>query len=297
MTQPDALPSWPQGRPLCGIALPNDRGFLQHCARLVDGDAELFEVTPEVLWQRGGAPGAGHAAMVDLVRRLGRPVVGHGVMFGLGNAAPPARRADWLAALRRDQREFAFCWLSEHLGFADADGQHATLPLPLLPGEGSIAAAAEGLRALQSVSPLCAFENNADLFCLGDPLAQPQFFADVCERADAWLLLDLHNAFTFCLNLGVDLDAWLDRLPWSRVLELHLSGGSTSDPDWLPGGRTMRLDSHDGAVPEPVWRAYAAALRRAPNLRAVVLEWLPDGMTAADGAQFAADFARAREAL
>jgi uncharacterized protein (UPF0276 family) len=128
-------------------------------------------------------------------------------------------------------------------------------------------------------------------------MQQPDLFADVCARADAFLLLDLHNAFTFCRNHAVDLDGWLDRVPWERVLELHLSGGSDSDPDWLPSRAVLRLDSHDGAVPEPVWRALDRALPRAPNLRAVVLEWLPDGFGPAAGALLAADFDRARAAL
>jgi uncharacterized protein (UPF0276 family) len=146
---------------------------------------------------------------------------------------------------------------------------------------------------LQQVHPLAAFENNADLFCLGDPLAQPTFFARICAAADAYLLLDLHNAYAFCRNLGVDFDAWLDRLPWERVLEIHLSGGSESDPGYLPSRRSLRLDSHDAAVPDEVWRAFASALPRASGLRAVVLEWFPQAMDASRGAAFAADFRRA----
>ncbi len=291
------LPDWPQRRPLCGLSLPNDRAFLQLCQPLVEEHAELFEVTPEVLWQAGAVPGAGHASMLQLLRRLGRPVVGHGVLFGLGNATPPPRRQQWLAGLRRDVTAMQCHWFSDHLGFADADGAHATLPLPLPPTDEAVEVVAANLRELAAVHAVRAFENNADLFALGAPLRQPEFFAAICDRADAWLLLDLHNAFTFCRNLDVPLAAWLDRLPWDRVLEIHLSGGSESDPEWLPSRRTMRLDSHDGAVPEPVWAAYRSALTRAPNLRAVVLEWLPDGMTAAQAAQLAADFARAKESL
>lgn len=287
----------PQRRPLCGLSLPNDRAFLQRCRPLIEEQAELFEVTPEVLWRAGAQPGAGHGSMQQLLARLGRPVVGHGVLFGLGNAEPPARRPAWLQGLQRDVAAFGCQWFSEHLGFADAGGGHATLPLPLPPTADAVAAVTANLRVLQAVHPVVAFENNADLFCLGDPLAQPQFFAAICERADAWLLLDLHNAFAQCRNLGVDLDSWLDRLPWDRVLEIHLSGGSESDPDWLPSRRTLRLDSHDGAVPAPVWRAFERALPRAANLRAVVLEWLPDGMTDAHAGLLAADFARAQEAL
>jgi hypothetical protein len=292
-----AVPDFGRGRPLVGISLQPDRAFLQHNRALIDERAELFELTPETLWRAGALPGAGYDALLALSRRSERPVVGHGVLFGLGNAAEPARRTDWLAGLRRDAAAFGFAWFSEHLGWADHGGVHCTLPLPLPPTAEAAAVVAKSLAELQSVCPVVAFENNADLFCLGDSLRQADLFADVCARAGAFLLLDLHNAWTFCRNLAVDFEAFLDRVPWERVLEIHLSGGSDSDPDWLPSRRVLRLDSHDGAVPEPVWRAFARALRRAPNLRAVVLEWLPDGFGPAAAAQFAADFERAREAV
>ena len=56
------------------------------------------------------------------------------------------------------------------------------------------------------------------------------------------------------------------------MIEIHLSGGSDSEPGWLPDGRTLRLDTHDGPVPEPVWRAYEQVRPRCPNLRGVVVE-------------------------
>ncbi|HEX5051705.1 MAG TPA: DUF692 family protein [Planctomycetota bacterium] len=281
-------------RPLVGIALQPGERFWRHNRALAEERAELFEVTPETLWRAGCEPGPGHAELLAFVRRCGRPVVGHGVLASIGAAERPARRDAWLAALQRERAAFGFEWFSEHLGFADAGGLHVAWPLPLPPGDEAVAIVARSLRELQQVHPIVAFENNADLFCLGDPLAQPAFFAAICAAAGAHLLLDLHNAYAFCRNLGVELDAWLARVPWDRVLEIHLSGGSESDPDFLPSRRSLRLDSHDGAVPEPVWVAFERALATAGNLRAVVLEWLPDAMDEAAAARFAVDVARAR---
>lgn len=284
-------------RPRLGIALQADRGFLRHNRALIEERAELFEVTPEAMWREGCAPGPGYEACLQIRERSGRPFVGHGVLFSIGAAEPPARRGAWLAALRRDAAAFGFEWYSEHLGFADAGGMHTALPLPLPPTAEAAAVVAAALGELRAVAPLVAFENNADYVAFGDPLQQPAFCAQICAQADAWLLLDLHNAYTHCLAVGADLVAWLDRVPWERVLEIHLSGGSSSEPDWLPGGRVFRLDSHDGEVPAPVWAAFERALPRAPHLRAVVLEWVPDDMTARDAARFAADFDRARSML
>jgi uncharacterized protein (UPF0276 family) len=280
--------------PLVGIALQPEPVFFEHNRRLLEERAQLFEVTPETLWTNGCEPGPGHQRLLRFTAAAGRPVVGHGVLCSIGAAAPPARRARWLQALCRDAQAFGFGWLSEHLGFADVDGLHVAWPLPLPCTDEAADVVAASLRELRGACGEVLFENNADLFCLGDPLDQAELFARICERADAGLLLDLHNAFAFCRNVGVDLHAFLERLPWPRVRELHLSGGSDSDPELLPSRRSLRLDSHDGAVPDEVWRALQFALPRASGLRAVVCEWFPDAMDAAAGAQFAADFERAR---
>lgn len=284
-------------RPLVGVSLQPDEVFWRHNRRLIEDEAAIFEVTPETLWRPGCLPGPGHERLLAFARGSGRPFVGHGTLLSLGAAERPARRDQWLAALRRDRDAFGFQWCSEHLGFADAGGLHVAWPLPLPPGTESVATVAASLRELQQVHEIVAFENNADLFCFGDPLAQPRFFADICAAADAHLLLDLHNAYAFCKNLEVPFDAWLDHVPWDRVLEIHLSGGSESAPDWLPDRRSLRLDSHDGAVPEPVWAAFERSLPRARNLRAVILEWFPEAMDEAAGRQFAADFEHARRIL
>jgi uncharacterized protein (UPF0276 family) len=74
------------------------------------------------------------------------------------------------------------------------------------------------------------------------------------------------------VNQRFDLDEYLAGLDLSRVIEIHLSGGSESEPAWLPAGRTLRLDTHDGPVPEPVWRAFEKVRPSCPNLRGVVVE-------------------------
>jgi len=284
-------------RPRVGIALPGDAAFLARNRRLIEADAEVFEVSPDTLWRADGARDAMHAALLALVHRAERPLLGHGVLFGLGNAVPPPRREAWLRGLSRDQAAFGFAWLSEHLGFTDAGDRHTALALPLPCSEDGLVAAAAGLQALQRINPQVAFENGGNLFTLDDPLAEGPFFAELCRRTGAWLLLDLHNAYVTCLAARCDFARWLDALPWEHVIEVHLSGGSESEPAWLPSGRVLRLDSHDDAVPEPVWGAFAQAIRRAPHLRAVVLEWLPDAIDDGAAAALARDFARARSML
>lgn len=280
-----------------GVSLQADLDFLRVNRALIEDDAELYEINPETLWSEDAEPSPLHDVFAELLERSGRPAVGHGILYSLGAAAPPPRRQRWLEALQRDQDTFGFRWFSEHLGFADAGDHHTALPLPLPPGPDSVDAVARNLAPLRELFGRVAFENNVGYFALGDPLAEPGLFRDVCERTGCSMVLDLHNAYTTCLNAKLDLDAWLTRVDLSSVLEIHLSGGSDSDPNWLPSGRTFRLDSHDGPVPEPVWSAFERVLPECTALEAVVLEWMPDEMDEVAASAWGSDFERARRIL
>jgi uncharacterized protein (UPF0276 family) len=254
-------------------------------------------VTPETLWTTGCAPGPRWDDFLDLVRRSGLPVVGHGVGLSLGSPGTDERTEAWLAAIRRDHAAFGFAWYSEHLGFAGHGGRWAALPLPLPPTDEAVRAVAARIARLQEIVPTVAFENNVGYFALGDPAREPEFLDAICRAADCSMLLDLHNVHVQCANLGVSADAYLAALDLARVVEIHVSGGSVSDPRWLPSGRTMRLDSHDGPVPEEVWTSLAWALPRCPSLRGVVLERIDGSLRAEDVPAHEADVRRLRESL
>jgi uncharacterized protein (UPF0276 family) len=128
------------------------------------------------------------------------------------------------------------------------------------------------LRALQAVVPDVGVENTVLYFTLGSPLDEPAFLRRVLRAPRTHLLLDLHNVFTMAQNFGFEPRAYLDQLDLAKVIEIHLSGGSPSDPAWLPTGRVLRLDAHDTAVPEPVWALFEQVAPRCPNLRGVTLE-------------------------
>ena len=210
--------------------------------------------------------------------------------------SPESPRTDaWLERLRDDQATFRFEWLTEHLGWTQIDGLEASLPLPLPFSDEAVAVVASRMRLLGSVVPSVGFENNADYFSLGDPAAWPDFINRLCAASSCGLLLDLHNLHTQCLNLGQDAPETLDRLDLDRVLEIHVSGGSESDPDWLASARVLRLDSHDGPVPEPVWRLLERALPRCRNLRGIVVERLNGTFARSDVPALQAEVRRAKE--
>jgi uncharacterized protein (UPF0276 family) len=85
------------------------------------------------------------------------------------------------------------------------------------------------------------------------------------EKAQTHLLLDLHNIYANSKNFeGYDAWTFLRTVPLDRVIEIHIAGGQQAE-DWYH-------DFHCQAVPEPVWEMLGYVVRRAPNLRAVVLE-------------------------
>ena len=144
--------------------------------------------------------------------------------------------------------------------------------------------------------PDVGVENNVTYFHLGDPAEEPAFLRAILGAPDArtHLLLDLHNLYTLATNFGIEPEAYLAGLDLGRVIEIHLSGGKPSAPEWLATGRVMRLDSHDDAVPEPVWRLYERVAPACPNLRGVTLERMEGTVGAEDVPVIVEELARAR---
>ena len=271
----------------------------QHGLRLLRGVIEdecaLFEVAPDQLWLDDVTPSPRRAAMLALVRAAGKPVFGHGLTLSLGGVDDAARFQRQLARIARDQADFGFVHFSEHLGFTAHDGYELALPLPLPFTDEAVAHVAGRLRRLQEVVGRVAFENSAFPFVLGDPAEEPRFLNRIAEAGEAGLVLDLHNAYVHCHNYGLDLERWVDRIDAARVVELHVSGGSLSAPEWSPSGRQLRVDTHDDAVPEPVWAAYRRIVPRCRGLRAVIVERIRVEADAVEA--YRQEVVRAREIL
>lgn len=283
-----------------GLSLQPHAPFLQLTRRLVEEVVDCLEVSPEMLYLDAATPGPHYETFLELQRRAGKPVLGHGLTLSLGSAntaAEDERATQTLARIATDQERFGFAWYSEHLGAAFQGDRASVLPLPLPLLESAAEAVIARLRRLGQVVPRAACENGGGLFFLGDPAREPELLNWIASESGAGLVLDLHNAFVQQVNGGLDLGSFLDALDLRHVIEIHLSGGSVSDPGWLPSGKTFRLDSHDGPVPEPVWAAFEQALPRCPNLRAVIVERLAESLTEETLPGYEAELLRAKELL
>ncbi len=294
------MPPLPQ-RLGIGFSLHSEIEFLELTRTIVEEEADFFEVAPETMWRAENGKLVDNdyrSLFLEIRRRSGKPFVAHGLAFSPGTAidADRSRTEAWLARLRRDQADFQFPWISEHLGWTTVDGLQGVLPLPLPFDEEAVETVAARMRLLQGVAPLAGFENNVTYFHLGDPEREPDFWNAIGARAGCGMLLDLHNAWTQCRNAGIDPGPWVDRIDLSRVFEIHLSGGSESDPDWVPSKRVFRIDTHDGAVPEGVWELLDRVLPRCTSLRGIVVERLNGTLDEADVPALREELRRARRA-
>lgn len=286
-----------------GFTLQPEVEFLELCDELIRQHVDYYEVAPETLWRVDAegalAPNGYHKRFAALQKETRRPFVAHGVGLSMGTACERdgARRRRWLRQLRLDHETFRFRWYTDHLGATSLDGHAVTLPLPLPMNAEAARVVRERLRAMQRIVPHVGVENNVAYFTLGDPLEEPGFLGEILRAPGMHLLLDVHNLYTMAVNFGFDPDAYLERLDLSRVIEIHLSGGTSSDGSWLPSGRVMRLDSHDAAVPEEVWRLFARVLPRCRRIKGVTLERMEGTVGPGDVPLLREELVRARSII
>lgn len=282
-----------------GFTLQPEAEFLDAVTPLLAA-VDYLEIAPETTWAEGesGAlrPNAYHRRFLELGERLGKPFVAHGVGLSMGSAAgaEAARREIWLRRVAEDHERFRFRWYTDHLGATSLAGESLLLPLPL-PMTSQVAATVKAqLRAMQRVVPRVGVENAAHTFMLGAPLEEPEFIGEVLAEPGHHLLLDLHNLLTTAANVGFDPHAWLSRLDLSKVIEIHVAGGSCSEPAWLKSGRVFRLDSHCSAVPEAVWALLAEVAPRCSGLQGITLERMEGTVTERDVGPLRAELSRLR---
>nr|WP_255215971.1 DUF692 family multinuclear iron-containing protein [Pseudenhygromyxa sp. WMMC2535] len=188
------------------------------------------------------------------------------------NLDEPEDYADgpWLAAVRDCVETLRPAWMCGDAGLwhfgARERGQMLLLP-PVLTAE-AVAPMAAGIVALREATGLEVLpENPPGAIFLGE-LHLLEFFAALAERADTGLLIDCAHLAMFQRARGLDPLDGFDLLPWDRVVELHVAGGREREVE----GLAWVDDDHGIEVLAETWAITEAALERASNLRAVVVE-------------------------
>ena len=210
---------------------------------------DWFEITSENFMVAGGKPRY-------YLRTIGEryPLVMHGVSMSIGGSDPLDYH--YLSRLKRLADEVRPAWISDHLCWTSVDqvNSHDLLPLPY--NEEAVLHVVERVRQVQDYLGRQILLDNVSSY-LGYHVSDMQeweFLAEICERADCKILLDINNIYVSARNHGFSPDDYLEAMDPCRVQQFHLAGHS----DY---GHYV-IDTHDHDIVDPVWDLYRQALRR-----------------------------------
>lgn len=196
------------------------------------------------------------------------PLVMHSI--GMSICSADIFDAAYVDQLARWRGLYQCAWASDHLSFSRSGAGHesnAAMALPSPYDRELLDLLIPRVDAVQQRLG-CPFllENNVYYFTYPDQeMTEAEFLNELTARTGCSLLLDLHNVHTNALNHGFDPIEFLGSLDLSRVLEVHVAGGSA-----MMGFHT---DSHTGPAPDAVWDLLRFVAPRAPALRGVTFEF------------------------
>lgn len=222
-----------------------------------------FEVISEnYMGLRGGSGGRPLEVLLEVRRDY--PISLHGVSMNLGSADPLDRA--YLNGLKDLIAKIEPARVSDHLCWTGVRGRntHDLLPLPY--DEATARHVASRVRQAQDVLGRRLLVENVSSYLSysHSKMEEWEFLAEVAERADCGILLDVNNIHVSATNHGFDAQDYLAGIPASRVSEIHLAGYSSHDG--------FLIDTHDHPVSDPVWSLYAEAVRRFGAIPALI-EW------------------------
>jgi len=178
----------------------------------------------------------------------------HGVSLSIGGTDPLDE--DYLTRLAGLAKRVEPAWVSDHLCWTGVQGVnlHDLMPLPYT--EEALEHVVARVRRVQdTLRRRILLENVSSYVSFAQSqLSEWEFLAEVAERADCLILLDINNVHVSATNHGFSSLDYLRGIPAARVQQFHLAGYEQGD--------RLIIDTHDAPVSNPVWELYAEAVRR-----------------------------------
>lgn len=191
------------------------------------------------------------------------PLVTHGINLSIGSTDD--LNSEYLSKLKKLLDFIDAPWFSDHLCFTSFDGiyMHDLLPLPR--SKEAVNLIAEKVKRVQGTIGRPFLLENISYYMNvpGSEMNDSQFLAEVAEKADCGLLLDVNNVYVNSLNHGFDPFEYLDQIPLTRTVQIHVAGHKQ--------GTDYVIDTHGSAVVEPVFELLQYVLERV-DVNGVMLE-------------------------
>jgi uncharacterized protein (UPF0276 family) len=220
---------------------------------------DWFEILSENYMDTSGRP----LHVLDQVAER-YPVVLHGVSLSVGSK--DAIDFDYLKKLKALGKRVNARWVSDHLCWCGVSGMntHDLLPMPYTTE--ALRHTIERVRIIQDVLERPIALENASTYLEFSVSTWPEseFLAALAEEANCGILLDVNNVYVSSFNHGFDPQAYIDKIPKDRVVQMHLAGHTNKG--------THILDTHSDYVIDTVWGLYRYAHRRLGGT-ATLLEW------------------------
>ncbi len=231
----------------------------EHYQEILDQQpaVDWFELLSENYFVAGGKP------LYYLDRIVERyPVVMHGVSLSIGGSDPLDR--EYLARLKALALRTRPRWISDHLCWTGVDGHNLHDLMPLPQTDEAVKHIAQRVREVQNfLGTRILLENvSSYLTYTHSTLHEWQFLSAIAEEADCLILLDINNIYVSAHNHGFDALSYLRGIPIDRVWQFHMAGHSSQEH--------LLIDTHDHAVPNPVWDLYAQAVQRFGNVSTMI---------------------------
>jgi uncharacterized protein (UPF0276 family) len=146
--------------------------------------------------------------------------------------------------------------VSDHLCWTGVDGTKVHDLLPVLYSDESLRHIVDRVKNIQDrLGRFIALENPSTYLEWEDSAwREADFLAEVAERADCGILLDVNNIFVSSVNHGFNAHDYLNTLPTDRVVQIHLAGHQVEG--------AFRIDTHDHPIIAEVFELYRLALQR-----------------------------------
>jgi len=229
---------------------------------------DWFEIITENYINQGGKP----RHMLEQIKAL-YPIVMHGVSLNIGSTDPLNK--EYLAQVKELAEWVKPAWISDHLCFTGINNinTHDLLPVPYT--KEALSHIADRLKQVQDFYGRNILLENPSTYLdfKASQMPEHEFMAQLVDKADCGLLLDINNVYVSAFNHRLNAHDYINAMPAERVVQIHLAGHTNK-------GNHI-VDTHDDHVIDEVWGLYKYAISKFGKISTMV-EWdanIPDFVT------------------